>query len=133
MWKTSSLNLRNKKGGASPCACQHSSISSRSVVNMPVNCRNLSYTKAKTLFCTMFLRSYQDPFAYLPKWSLYAAAPNGGQIKFIVEKKVRYLAAISTICIVQSIGNSENISSSKKRLLGKRYISKVYCLFTHSS
>ena len=58
---------------------------------------------------------------------------NGGQIKFIVEEKVRYLAAISTICIVQSIGNSENISSSKNRLLGKRYISKVYCLFTHSS
>ena len=66
MWITSSLNLRNKNGGASPVLVNIPvSAHVLSIVNMPVTCRNMSYTKAETLFCTTFLKPYQDPCAYL--------------------------------------------------------------------
>ena len=68
--------------------------------------------ESKNVILHEVFETISGPVCVLAKMvTLRPCTLNGGQIKFIVEEKVLYLPAISTICIVQSIGNSENISS----------------------
>ena len=68
--------------------------------------------ESKNVILYEVFETIPGPVCVLAKMvTLRPSTLNDGQIKFIVEEKVRYLAAIFTICIVQSIGDSENISS----------------------